>query len=440
VARIVKDSVNAVIEQIERDKDYLVDLTRRLVRIPTVNPKFESNPEINREPELQSRLQSELDSLGMATEMTEVFPGRPNLTGTLAGSEERSLILNGHVDVVPVGERSQWTVDPFGADIREGRLYGRGSLDMKGGVAVNVAVAKAICGLGLKLEGRLEIHAVVDEEAGGFGSIDLIKRRRLAKAIIVTEPTWNTLQPAEGGLDWVRVTFRGRSAHAGWRYNDIYPQHDEPDRRLPGVNALELAARFVAAVQTYERDRGTRKQAHPMLPAGVNTINPGVMIAGAGMGSDGLPIVLSNPAITPDVAVIDFDLKFLPDERPAQVRREFEDLVRAFAQMDSWLREHPPVVQWELGGLHFPPMNTPVDHPLATAMIANRAAMGLQTEVKGFVAVSDIAHYAGAGVPGFLFGPGGAGPHGADEYVDVASLVEAAKSVAATTVEWCGVR
>ena len=144
MARIVKDSVNAVVEQIERDKDYLVDLTRRLVRIPTVNPKFESNPEINREPELQSRLQSELDSLGMATEMTEVFPGRPNLTGTLAGSEERSLILNGHVDVVPVGERSQWTVDPFGADIREGRLYGRGSLDMKGGVAVNVAVLIAL--------------------------------------------------------------------------------------------------------------------------------------------------------------------------------------------------------------------------------------------------------------------------------------------------------
>ena len=144
-----------------------------------------------------------------------------------------------------------------------------------------------------------------------------------------------------------------------------------------------------------------------MLPAGVT---PSAPAHGAGLGPDGLPTVLSNPAITPDVAVIDFDLKFLPDERPADVRREFEGLVHAFAQMDSWLREHPPEVKWEPGGLHFPPMETPIDHPLVRAMTANRAAMGLETQIKGFVAVSDIAHYAGAGVPGFLFGPGGAGP------------------------------
>ena len=151
-------------------------------------------------------------------------------------------------------------------------------------------------------------------------------------------------------------------------------------------------------------------------------------------------MVLTNPAITPDVAVIDFDLKFLPNEKSADVRRDFEALVHAFAQLDSWTRENPPTVQWNLGGLHFPPMDTPVDHPLVTTMVETRTGMGLQTRVEGFVAVCDAAHYAGAGVDGVLHGAAGAGLHGTDEYVDVASLVEVAKVVAATTIAWCGVR
>ena len=430
----------AVLAQVERNRDYLVDLTRRLVRIPTVNPKFEADPEINRELKLQHMLKAEYEAVGLATELTDVFPGRPNLTGTLAGGEERSLILNGHVDVVPVGDRRLWSVDPFGGELRDGKIYGRGALDMKNGVALNLAVVKAIKDLDLQLDGRLELHAVVDEEAGGFGSMDLVRRGRLARAVIVTEPTWNSVQPAEGGLDWVRVTIKGRNAHSGWRYNEIYPQRDAPDRLQPGVNAIEIATRFLAAVQAFERDRGTRRRAHSLLPPGVNTIAPGVMIAGSGLGPEGLPMVLTNPAITPDVAVIDFDLKFLPNERPAEVRREFEAFVGAFAQLDSWTRENPPTVRWDLGGLHFPPMDTPLDHPLITAMTATRSGMGLVTSIGGFVAVCDAAHYAGAGVNGVLHGAGGAGLHGVDEYVDVDSLVEAAKVVAATTVEWCGVR
>lgn len=433
------DVIASVLQRVERNADYLVDLTRRLVRIPTVNPKFEADPALNREAECQQLLRQECDALGLATELTEPLPGRPNLTATLAGAAERSLILNGHIDVVPVGDRAQWSVDPFGAEMRDGRIHGRGALDMKSGVALNLAVVKAVRDLGLTLDGRLELHAVVDEEAGGFGSMDLVKRGRLAEAVIVTEPTWNAVMPAEGGLDWVRVTIKGRNAHAGWRYNEIYPQRDVVGRLQPGVNALEIATRFVGTVQAYERDRGTRKAAHPLMPPGLNTIAPGVMIAGSGLGPNGLPTVLTNPAITPDVAVIDFDLKFLPNEKPADVRREFEALVHSFAQLDSWTRDHPPTVQWELGGLHFPPMDTPVDHPLVSRMVETRKALGLPTTVEGFVAVCDAAHYAGAGVAGVLHGAAGAGLHGTDEYVDVASLMEAAKVVAATAVAWCGV-
>lgn len=430
----------AVLEQVERNRGYLVDLARRLVRVPTVNPKFEADPALNREAELQDLLRAEYEAVGLATELSEVFPGRPNLTGTLPGRDERSLILNGHVDVVPVGDRGAWSVDPFGGELKDGRIYGRGALDMKSGVALNLAVVKAVRDLGLELDGRLELHAVVDEEAGGFGSMELVRRGRLARAVVVTEPTWNRVLPAEGGLDWVRVTFKGRNAHSGWRYNEIYPQRDAPGRLEPGVNALEIAARFLSVVRDYERDGAARKRAHPLLPPGVNTIAPGAMVAGSGLGPDGLPLILTNPAITPDVAVVDFDLKFLPHEDPAEVRRAFEALVGAFAQLDSWTRENPPLVRWNLGGLHFPPMDTPVDHPLVEALAGARAAMGLRTEIEGFVAVCDAAHYAGAGAAGVIHGAGGAGLHGADEYVDVDSLLEAAKAVAAAAVDWCGVR
>ena len=98
-----------------------------------------------------------------------------------------------------------------------------------------------------------------------------------------------TVQPAEGGLEWVRVTIRGRNAHSAWRYNEIYPQPDTPGRLEPGVNALEIAARFIGAVQLLERDWTTRKRPHPLLPPGMNTIHPGVMVGGSGLATNGLP-------------------------------------------------------------------------------------------------------------------------------------------------------
>lgn len=342
--------------------------------------------------------------------------------------------------MVPVGDRAKWTVDPFGGEIQGRRLYGRGAIDMKSGVAATVAVARAIRNAGVTLDGRLEIHAVVDEEAGGFGARDLVARGHRAAGLIVTEPTWQALMPAEGGLEWVRVTIRGRNAHSAWRYNEIYPQRDEPGRLDPGVNALELAVRFVTAIQQLEHDWTTRKRAHPLLPPGMNTIHPGVMVCGSGIGADGMPQLLTNPAIIPDVAVIDFDLKFLPNETSADIRLDFEDFVRAFAQQDSWLREHPPHVQWDLYGLHFPPMNTSVEHPLARAIVDSRTAQGRDTEIKGFAAVCDAAFYAGVGIPSVIYGPGGDGFHGPDEYVDLDSLVTVAQTLAMTTLQWCGVK
>jgi acetylornithine deacetylase/succinyl-diaminopimelate desuccinylase family protein len=437
--RDIEAAVSAVQADIEKDRDWVVNLTQEMVRIPSVNPKFLVDASINREADVQALLESILKEAGFVTRQWDALPGRPNLIGDKAGEEARSLILCGHVDVVPVGEICRWTVEPFGGDIKDGKLYGRGAVDMKSGVAACVAAARAIHRCGIDLTGRLSMHSVVDEEAGGFGAIDIVRRGLLASAAIIAEPSWGDVQPAEGGLEWARVTIRGRTAHSAWRYNEIYPQRQEPGRFEPGVNAIELAARFVEALRVYESGR-TRAQSHPLLPPGMNTINVGVIRGGAGLGDDGLSIVMTNPAIIPDTVAIDLDMKFLPSENSADYRRDFESFVHHFAQTDAWLRDHPPAILWELGGLHFPPLNTPLDHPLVTSLVKRKTETGKAPAVRGMIAVTDAAHYAGAGVPGVIFGAIGEGFHGDDEYVDVASVVETTKVLAATILDYCGVR
>ena len=436
---MAQEQIRAALAEIDKQPDFVVDLTREMVKIPTVNPKFVLDPEVNREPDHQNYLEGVLKEIGLDTEQSEALPDRPNLTGGWAGDPERSLIISGHVDVVPEGDRNLWSVDPYGGEIKDGLMYGRGTIDMKGGIAAGVAACKAIRDAGIELVGSIEIHAVIDEEAGGFGAIDLIKRGHTSKAVIVAETTAGAIAPAEGGLEWVKVTLRGKTAHAGRRYNAIYPQRFTPERPAPGINAIELGVRFLQAVRELEREWGNRKQ-HPLLPPGITTINPGVMIGGAGMGPDSRPAVTMNSAIIPDVCIMEFDLKFLPNETSAEVRREFEAFVHHFAQTDSWLRETPPIVEWDLRGVHLPPVDTPLDHPLVQAIVATREHLGYATEMRGYTEVCDAAHYAGTGAACVIYGPAGDRLHGIDEYIRIDSLIDCAKVFAGTIIEWCGTR
>jgi len=433
-------ALEKVLNVVEADHDHVVELTRDLVRIPSVNPKFQGEEGLNRESGVQDRIAAELEPLGFALDRWEVFENRPNLTADLPGTAERSLILCGHVDVVPVGDANAWERDPFGGQIENDRIWGRGAVDMKGGLAACVSAARAIREAGVELEGRISIHSVVDEEAGGFGAMDLVNRGGLARHAIVAEPTWGNVIPAEGGLSWVRVTIFGKQAHAGWRFNSIWPQHDTPGRLEPGVNAIELAARFLMALRDFEGGR-CRTRNHPLLPAGLATINPGTIQGGAGMGPDGNPAVMTNAAMIPDVVTMVLDYKFLPQEDFAEVRREFEEFVAHFASMDSWMRDHPPKVEWDLWGLHFPPMDTPAEHPLTRSILQRATELQRKSpEIKGFEAVTDAAHYAGKGVTPVIYGPAGDGFHGDNECVEIESLIETTKVIAATALDICGVK
>lgn len=431
-----------IFDIIDNDTDFVTSLTQEIVQIPSVNPKFELNPELNKENAVQDVLQSVLEKDGFKTTRwaPDDLPERENMVADWQGSEEKSLILCGHVDVVPFGERNAWEKDPFSGELSDGKIWGRGAVDMKGGVACCIAAAHAIKQAGITLDGRLSIHTVVDEEAGGFGAIDVVKKGHLAKKAIIAEPTWGNIQPAEGGLSWVRVTLIGKSSHAGWRYNTIFPQPTSPDRLEPGVNAIELANRFMNALRDFEQQR-CREHYHPLMPLGLSTINPGVIRGGVGVGDDGEPIILGNAAMLSDITTLLLDYKFMPNENIDDVMQEFNDFVHHFAQTDSWMRENPPTVEWHHGNLYFPPMDTSPDDPMVQSLYKNaKKVQQKPPKIEGFPAVTDAAHYAGGGVIPVIYGPSGDGFHGNNEYVNVDSLIETTKVIVATILDTCGVK
>jgi acetylornithine deacetylase len=415
-----------------------VALTQELVRIPTENPKL-AGIEAGAEATCQDVIEARLRDLGCATERWDVYPGRPDVVGALrgeGGKEARSLILNGHIDVVPAGDPAAWTYPPFAAEIADGKIWGRGAVDMKGGIAAMIGAVAGIQQSGIRLQGDVFLESVVDEETGGPGTSQTVEHGYRADAAIVVEPTDFVIQPVEGGLEWLRVVVRGRSGHSAYRYRSVHA-----GGQGVAVNAIEKAAKLLAAVQELERHWAVHKR-HPLLPAGITTINPGVMIGGTGGGESGVPNVLTAVSTFPDYCALELSLKYLPSEETANVRAEFEDYISRVAAADPWLRDHPPEIEWGIRGVSFPPAETPADHPLLGVLSeAAEQATGSPAAVEGMEAVTDLAWLAGAGIPGVIFGPGTlvGNAHGDNEHIVIADLTKGVFALALAICGWCGV-
>ncbi len=237
----------------------------------------------------------------------------------------------------------------------------------------------------------------------------------------------------EGGLEWLRITVRGVSGHSAGRYRSV---HAGGQGRA--VSAFDKAVKIVNAVADLERMWAVRKVS-PYLPAGITTINVGAMMAGTGGGKNGIPNVMTSVSSLPDYCAIDLSLKFLPTETSAQVRAEFETYIHHVCQLDDWLREHPPTIEWGLHGVSFPPAMTPADHPGIMLLSESAQAIGLKPSVGGFAAVSDIAWFAEAGIPVVICGPAmGANAHGVDERISIDSFIEGVIAMTLFTIQWCG--
>jgi formylaminopyrimidine deformylase len=379
-----------------------------------------------------------LHTLGFAIESCEAgpsatFAAHPAIIATRRGSSGgRSVAFNGHIDVVPVGDQSAWTEDPFAGAIVEGRLYGRGASDMKGGIAAALWAVKHALEAGFQPRGDIAFHIVSDEEVAGSGTRELLARAAAADVTISLEPTDLQLCTAEGGLVHFRVEVQGVEAHASTRYLSVHAG----GKAGGGVNAVEKMLKIVVGLQELERQWANTKS-HPTLPRGYNTLLPAIIVGGPGGGCDGRLNLFSNAGTTPNYCSVEYNLWFYPDEDFEAVRASVEDHVAGVARLDPWLREHPPRLTWKIGGIYFPPVEMPLDHPAVVSYSAALERLHLDATPKGFGAATDLAWYGDRKLPGLICGPGRLSQcHVADEHLDVEALVLAAQVNALFLTDW----
>jgi len=346
-----------------------------------------------------------------------------------------TLVLNGHIDVVPAGDLARWSVSPFRATVRDGRVYGRGAADMKGGLLSGLFAVRALRDAGVKLAGSVIVHSVVGEEDGGLGTLAAVRRGYTGDAAIVLEPTQLVLAPAQAGAFNFRVTVPGKAAHGALRAEGV----DPIDRFIPLYRAL----------QDLERRRNQRPR-HPLFAdmALPYALCAGTVRAGAWASTVAESLVLEGR------------LGVAPDEDPDAARRELEAAVRDAARSaitetagegaveaagedvvdPAWLRDHPPVVEW--WGGQFAPAATDAGHPVIGAVRdAFAAVTGTPPVVHGMPYGADMRLLANEGrTPTVLFGPGDVRrAHAPDEYVEIRELEVATKAVALTAMRFCGV-
>lgn len=344
------------------------------------------------------------------------FTGNPNVVAVLKGrGGGRSIILNGHIDVVPEGDRSDWENDPFSGFIKDGKMYGRGTTDMKGGSVSLILAIEAIMKSDVILKGDVIFQSVIEEESGGAGTLATVIRGYKADAALIPEPTNMKLFPKQQGSMWFRITVKGKSAHGGTRYE--------------GVNAIEKAMQVIRKLQDLENERN-KKINDPLyehIPIPI-PINIGKLHSG------------EWPSSVPDVAVIEGRIGVAPDEKMEDARKELEACLHELSIHDEWLSQHPPKVEW-FGG-RWLPGNLRVDHPLIKTLVQSFE------EVQGSKPVIEASPWGTDGgilstvgdIPVVVFGPGVTEvAHDANEFISINEVFAAAEIIALTILEWCGI-
>jgi acetylornithine deacetylase len=376
-------------------------LTRALVRVDSRNPDLVPGAPGERETALL--LADVLRSWDFDVEVTDAAPGRPNVIARLApggGGGGASLMLNGHLDVVGT---EGMTHAPFDAEERDGRLYGRGSADMKAGVAAMCAAARRAADAGT-LRGEVVIAAVADEEFESAGTRALVAASVRADACVITEPTRLAIMPAHRGFAWVDVTVHGRAAH-GSRYE-------------LGVDAIRHMGLLLAELDALDADV-LPGRTHPLLGRG--SLHASLIDGGIGMTT------------YPDRCSLKLERRTIPGERPEDVVAEVrEACARVRARRSTFEADVALVFAQN-------PSDVAVDAPVVRALEAALRSAGEPTAVAGMSAWTDAALLNEAGVPTVCFGPGDiALAHAAEEWIEVAEIERAAVVLQGLVTAWCG--
>jgi acetylornithine deacetylase len=338
----------------------------------------------------------------MRVELQDAAPGRPNVIAragkTGAG---RSLMFNGHIDVVAVDGMAH---SPFDAEVKDGRLYGRGASDMKAGVAAMCAAAHRAAARGLS--GELVVAAVVDEEFKSAGTKALVESGIRTDVAIVTEPTGLTIMPAHRGFTWVTIECRGRAAH-GSRY-DL------------GVDAILHASHVMTALADFEREELTPRT-HALL--GHASMHAGTITGGAGWST------------YPETCRLEIERRTLPGESAEQVVGEIVGVCDRVRQSQRSLQA---TVQHVFSQL---PSDVAVDAPICKALGAALEKNGEAVRVAGMSAWTDAALLNAAGIPAICFGPGDMTlAHANSEWVELSEVDRACEVLTDLALAWCGSR
>lgn len=412
-----------LLAEVDARRGRIIELLQALVRIPSVTGE---------EGEIQGFVAERLRRMGLEVDVwepdwealkkhpgyvpvTRGYEGRPNVVGVIKGmGGGKSLLLNGHTDTVPNGPREAWEHDPLGADLVDGRVYGRGASDMKSGVAAIIAAAECFLAAGLRPKGDVILDIVVDEELSGHGTLDTILRGYRADAGICCETSGNAVQPGSIGRIWFEVRIKGKPAGI--------------QRRYEGVNAIDLGYKIVQAVAGLEKAR-LKTVSHSLYPKIIDAIP--CMIGSFEAGS--------FPSAFPDTCLLKGSMATVPGEDHAAAKRSLVDQVARAAQADPWMKDHPPEVRF--AGYYAEAAAIDRNHPIVQTVARNyKEVTGRDPEISGRQGAADIRFLNGFGkIPTVIFGPGPTTQmHANNEWVAVDDLIDAVKTLALSICDWCG--
>ncbi len=417
------DKRQLYLDMIDQKHDHAIEFLQKIISIPSVTGD---------ELAIQQHLGVYLESLGLDVDMWETdweelkkhpgyrpvdqgYEGRPNIVATLKGSAGgRSLLLNGHTDVIPIGRKEGWSVDPWGAEIRDGRIYGRGAADMKSGVAAFIMAIDCMLSAGLKPKGDIFINLVIDEELSGHGTLDTVIRGYKADAGISGETSGLAVQPACIGRIWFEIMIIGKAAGIQKRYQ--------------GVSGITLGNQITQVVQELENTR-VATVSHPLYPNAL----------------DSLPCIIGSfssgnyPSAFPDTCLLKGSIGTLPGEDHEGVKQSLVDKIANAAAKDPWMKNHPPEVRFV--GFDAEASHIPVDHPIVATLCKNfKKITGRDPEISGRQGAADTRFLNSYGeTPTVIFGPGSSDiMHSNDEYVPIDDYLTAIKITALSIADWCG--
>jgi acetylornithine deacetylase/succinyl-diaminopimelate desuccinylase-like protein len=423
-----------IFARIEEETPALLAFLAEYVRHASVNPGRAPEDMPGETSSCQEWLTGQLrewdvfDRLEMWAEQT----GQPNLAAVIEGGGPTgtALMYNGHTDTVGVSleQREQWLGDPWSGEIRDGKMFGRGATDMKAGNAAFLWAMRSIRQTGLRPAADVMATITIGEETSEaeIGPLSALRRGYRAPLIVNGEPTSLHIAPAGMGWFFFRLTIEGKSLHPAARYRAVYPQPDQEP--VPGVDAIEKMRAVMDALSGLERDWALNRK-HPLMAPGGMNLSP-VWIQGG-----------SYRAEMPPSCEAVFAVVVRPGDDCQSVLAEIEAAIEGVAARDSWLRAHPPKIEFPVIHAAMEPLDTPVDHPGVVALAgAFRAALGREPVFGAMPGPCDANFMAAEGESVVIFGPGDLafGAHGTNEYVPVQQVIDACKVYAGLILDWCG--